>query len=719
MTPATAPGDSSVTTAPGDSSVTPATAPGDSLVTPATAPGDFSVTTAPGDSPPTTAPGDSPPTTAPGDSSLTTAPGDSSLTTAPGDSPPTTAPGDFSLTPTTAPRDSPLTTAPGDSPLTTAPGDSSLTTAPGDSPPTTAPGDSSLTPTTAPGDSPVTCPPWYLPSEASSGDPQQCYCSDVLKNIVQCEGRNQTSYLLLHYCMTYEESTSTVLVGVCPYSKVASVVRGFWNMLPVNVSQIDACLCGSQNRRGLLCGQCMEGHGISVHSGNLACVNCSQHPHGWAWFLFTEIILQTLFFMVIFTFRISVTTAKFNGFLFVCQIISFTHVDRFLPEYLKQIGLTHISNLSRVSIGFLRIWVLEFFTSELPTACLAENLSALGAVALKYVSAFYPFLLIFFAFLIHSLHDCNYRPVSILLRPCKSLQLKLNQYFDFKRSLIHTFSATVVLSYSKFALVSFSLLFPTKLYNASGAVVYDKRWYHDAEVELFGSEHLPYGILALVILLSFVFTPPLMLFLYPFKFFRRLLHKLKMDSPGLSAFMDSFQGCYRDGTDASGGRDMRCFAALYFVLRLLFISVRLLTLYQVQWNIMLLLFVSTAILFSYASPYKRKICNLIDVGFLCLLSLQFFLYSTLFTYSSLTWQCQKQLATLLVMLSLIPLLYFSALVLWQVMVSVRALKRWGKWYSKFLLHYRVQKEQRRNKYPLSEWPQRLLEDLDKENSETY
>ncbi len=84
------------------------------------------------------------------------------------------------------------------------------------------------------------CPPWFLPATSSSGDSHPCYCADTLKNIVQCDDRNQTSYLALTYCMSYHEPTSMVLVGACPYAVIPSNIREIWIPLPSNVSQISA-----------------------------------------------------------------------------------------------------------------------------------------------------------------------------------------------------------------------------------------------------------------------------------------------------------------------------------------------------------------------------------------------------------------------------------------------------------------------------------------------
>lgn len=280
------------------------------------------------------------------------------------------------------------------------------------------------------GKDPSDCPPWFLPSKRPPHNPlgsAQCYCADTLKSIVQCDDSNLTSYLSLTHCMTYDESSPEVLVGACPYINFPPNVQGVWIPLPSNVSLVNEYMCKPLNREGLLCGKCMEGYGISVHSTGLDCVECDDHPYGSVWFFFNEIVLQTLFFLFIFFFSISVTSAKLNGFLLSCQIISSTNIDRILPGYLSAVGLTGLSRLTRALSVFYKFWVLEFFTGILPRACFHRNITMLNAVAMGYVSALYPFLLILLTFVLVRLRDCNFKLVTIVWRPYQKLSLTLGK----------------------------------------------------------------------------------------------------------------------------------------------------------------------------------------------------------------------------------------------------------------------------------------------------
>ena len=91
------------------------------------------------------------------------------------------------------------------------------------------------------------------------------------------------------------------------------------------------------------------------------------------------------------------------------------------------------------------------------------------------------------------------------------------------------------------------------------AIVILQHLYYDATIEYFGDQHLPYGVLAVFVMLVFIFFPVLLLLLYPMRCFQRCLSCIGVRWHALPIFIDAFQGCYKDGTN--GTWDCRYFAA--------------------------------------------------------------------------------------------------------------------------------------------------------------
>ena len=92
-------------------------------------------------------------------------------------------------------------------------------------------------------------------------------------------------------------------------------------------------------------------------------------------------------------------------------------------------------------------------------------------------------------------------------------------------------------------------------------------FYYDASLSYFSGEHLPYGVLALMVLFVFVLAPTGFLLLYPFKFFQQILSRLHLDRPGIAAVTDAFFVSFRNGSPRDG-IDGRFFVGILQVFRL-------------------------------------------------------------------------------------------------------------------------------------------------------
>ena len=133
-------------------------------------------------------------------------------------------------------------------------------------------------------------------------------------------------------------------------------------------------------------------------------------------------------------------------------------------------------------------------------------------------------------------------------------------------SILDIFATFLLLSYNKTQTVSFDLLFFTNPVNSTGHPMGSFLFY-DPSYRYFGRSHLPYGIFGLVIFTCFNIVPFLLLIFYPMTLFQRCLNYFILNCITLHTFVDSFTGCYKDGTEP-GTRDCRYFAALFLLLRI-------------------------------------------------------------------------------------------------------------------------------------------------------
>ena len=185
--------------------------------------------------------------------------------------------------------------------------------------------------------------------------------------------------------------------------------------------------------------------------------------------------------------------------------------------------------------------------------------------------------------------------------------------------------------------------------------------YYDGSITYFGREHLPYALTAIIVLVVFTFLPILLLFLYPCKCFQTFLNRTHCRSQALHAFIEVFQGCFKDSTD--GGRDCRYFAALYLLIRVLaYLSLGLLIIYSTVIFIVLL-FVTVILLISTFRPYKRSSINIIEIVFLSQIMI---VWVGSFRYSENIYFVQVIEHILLILMLLFDIVYLICVTLWLI-----------------------------------------------------
>ena len=227
-------------------------------------------------------------------------------------------------------------------------------------------------------------------------------------------------------------------------------------------------------------------------------------------------------------------------------------------------------------------------------------------LTLEYLVALFPLFLTVLTYVIIQLHarDCKvlvylWRPFSVCFAP-----LVRRYQWNPTESLVHVFVTFLLLCYCKCLFVSFSLLMPSQLYNSTGAVAGPTVLYYDASVGFLSREHLPFALLAIVVLLTFNILPLLVVVLYPIRVFQKCLNCCRIRWHAVHAFADAFNGCYKDGTN--GTWDYRYFAGFYLLFRIINLIRYTGNQQIVSWTAIALL------LFAPCRPYKKNLFNILD-----------------------------------------------------------------------------------------------------------
>ena len=503
------------------------------------------------------------------------------------------------------------------------------------------------------------CPPWTVYSSASG----ECQCGEGLHGVVRCDRDNKRISLLKCYCMSYNRDFNTTVVGPCN-----AMCRGMgahryhsYNVLNVSddVSLLNSELCGRYSREGQLCGRCKNNTGPPVYSYSLECVPCLETEFKSNLFKYVAVAFlpSTIFYLGAVMFKLSVTSGNMVAYVLVCQIVSVPATQRhLLLSFEKQaIGI-------KLLIAVYSMWNLDFFGSLYRPFCIHPKMSTLHVLALDYLVGVYPLFLIFLTYIAVTLHD-RYPLVVKIWRPVYRVFMCIRQEWDIRGSLVQAFATFLVLSYVKILYVSFDLLTPVYLKTVDGGTLNQTYLFNAGDLVYFGSEHLPFGILAVFMLTVFNILPMVLLFLYPCGWFRKCLSFCGASNHVLHTFMEAFQGCYRHQP-----RDCRHFAALYLLLRILNNLSSVVFIRRPSLAVSCLLFILVILSLVLISPYRRGAHNKIDIlFFLAGISVFPLAYLASFTWPYSNDRVNRVFKIFSILVALIPVLYGTILFLRKVL----------------------------------------------------
>jgi hypothetical protein len=520
------------------------------------------------------------------------------------------------------------------------------------------------------------CPPGMVLVGGSNS--ASCQCGGTFDGKLECNATGfRTKIERGNWIGVYHHrNVSKVVAGSTPYIDTAA--SDSFIELPRKTKDLNKFLCENIKRNGTLCGNCVDGYGPTIHT--LECVRCDA-DYMWALYLLSQFLPLTLLFVLVIVLDIRVTSAPANAFIFFAQVLPTV----FTLDGGGAITLSHTSGHLVKSYSFLyNIWNLQFFTLGI---CLSPDVSTLVAISITYLEAAYPLALIGIVALFVWLYERGYRCIVCLCRPFHILLARFQHHWNIERSLIHAFATFILLSYSRFIQVSFKLLTTAQLIRDDkkqfgppfGVVFYD------GNIEYLSAEHAPFVILSLLVLLSFVLVTPLLLIVPSLarnlgiirnrwprlnRLLPNIINQYTIQHwPKLNVFLETFHGCYRDGTNTTRNStefDYRWVAGFYLVLRVALFAVFAFTpnLF-VQYPFLQLFCTAALLVFVVLQPYKKRFYNKLDATmFALLLSINTL---TMFNYSMTVVSSQSSSFAFCLQyaLVLLPLIYISVVVLRQ------------------------------------------------------
>ena len=431
--------------------------------------------------------------------------------------------------------------------------------------------------------------------------------------------------ILFCNCATYDEVENRVEVGKCIYNCEYTrdgLLDGepSYTALPPNASDWNVAFCGKFNRHGTLCGSCQNGTYSLAYSFNLSCIHCNNDFSNWGKYLFFAFFPQTLFYIVVLLFKISIFSGLLQGYVFYCQLVSSPAFAR--VALLSSKNSPFIFQALRVMGSFYGIWNLDFFRFYDLGLCLKTD--TLATLSLDLAIAIYPLILIAITYFLIQVYDANFIVVVKFWKPFKAFFTILHNNWDIRASTVDSFATFLLLSNIKFLSVCMDILIPVNVIKLSTQenVANSSSWrvYYDASIGYFSRQHLPYAILAITVLITYILIPILVLLLYPFTacqyFLNKLPHRWQLV---ITTFVDPFQGSYKDGTKPNSF-DYRCLSATPFILRLLTYIIYIITLNSFFLEFASIILVLFAIFTIQVDQFKNPSLSVNTIFFILLLA---------------------------------------------------------------------------------------------------
>ena len=213
----------------------------------------------------------------------------------------------------------------------------------------------------------------------------------------------------------------------------------------------------------------------------------------------------------------------------------------------------------------------------------------------------------------------------------------------------------------------------TSVHSLNGSVY--RALYYDSSVAYFGKEHLPYGILAFLSLVFAIIIPTLVLTLYPFQVFQKFLSCFPIQWHFLHAFVDSFQGSYKDGTEPVT-YDCRWFAQFGLFIRLALFFAYASTLTSMYFLYALIIILSLTVLHINIQPFKETTVawySSVDPIFLLLICMMYVSVVGTNIESMLEHTYLSVMVVLGLLTAFIPMIYIMFLMLHWIYSQ----RRWG------------------------------------------
>ena len=179
------------------------------------------------------------------------------------------------------------------------------------------------------------CPTWLYYSSTT----QQCECG-FHRKWIHCNQQDMDVQIRSRFCVTYSGKIGLFYGGICPFSYKSNSSNRLFSKLCTSPEELETAMCGSYNRKGFQCGECLDGYGFGVYTMRVKCAQCSNYSVTSATLLYLLVPI-VIFFICVMVFRLNLMSGPMLGYVLFCQGVAFSIeydgviFDSYLPASLR------------------------------------------------------------------------------------------------------------------------------------------------------------------------------------------------------------------------------------------------------------------------------------------------------------------------------------------------------------------------------------------------
>ena len=252
------------------------------------------------------------------------------------------------------------------------------------------------------------CPTWFFYSNATG----ECECGKTFGDKLYCSGN--TSLIANGFCATMsDEEEGLYYAGYCPFTHRENNINRMYSEMPSDPDKLDDVMCGPYNRKGFLCGECIDGYGPAVYARDMKCTKCNRSYI--ILYLLLELVPITIFFVIMVMFNLNITSGPLLGYIIFCQaFVLMTQGNLDIFNYILINSSFSHQVLLQCSVALAAVWNLQFLWSLIPGFCFSESLTEIDLQMIALVKPMFSILLVLTTYTLMRLYAAHCRALRIV-----------------------------------------------------------------------------------------------------------------------------------------------------------------------------------------------------------------------------------------------------------------------------------------------------------------